>query len=84
MYRSITGKHSLHTLSNDNGIKLINFACSKNMVVASTLFNRKDINKMTWRPPDGQTFNQIDNLPTDARYLSNVMDVRTFRGANID
>jgi len=84
MYRPIIGKYSLHTLSNDNGIRLINSACSKNMVVASTLFNHKDIHKMTRRSPDGQTFNQIDHLLIDARHVSNIMDVRTFRGANID
>jgi hypothetical protein len=39
---------------------------------------------MTWRSPDGQTFNQIDHLLIHARHVSNVMDVRTFRGANID
>jgi hypothetical protein len=39
---------------------------------------------MTWRSPDGQTFNQIDHLLIDARHISNVIDVRTFRGANID
>jgi hypothetical protein len=71
-------------LSNDNAIRLKNFACSKNMVVASTLFNHKDIHKMNWRSPDGQTFNQIDHLLIDARHVSNVMDVRTSRGANID
>jgi hypothetical protein len=38
---------------------------------------------MTWRSPDGQTFNQINHLLIDASHLSNVMDVRTFRGANI-
>jgi hypothetical protein len=54
------------------------------MVVASILFNHKDIHKMTCRSPDGQTFNQIDHLLIDARHVSNVMDVRTFRGANID
>jgi hypothetical protein len=53
-------------------------------VVASTLFSHKDIHKKTWRSPDGQTFNQIDHLLIDARYVSNVMDVRAFRGANID
>ena len=47
VYRPIIGKYSLHTLSNDNGIRLIDFACSKNMVVASTLFNHKDIHKIT-------------------------------------
>jgi len=54
------------------------------MVVASTLYNHKDIHKMAWRSPDGQTYNQIDHLLIDARHVSNVMDVRTFRGANID
>jgi hypothetical protein len=39
---------------------------------------------MTWRSPDGQIFNQIDHLLIDARHVSNVMGVRTFRGANID
>ena len=39
---------------------------------------------MTWRSSDGQTHNEIDHLVTDARHVSNVMDVRTFRGANID
>ena len=56
MYRPITRKYSLHTLSDDNGIRPINFACSRNMVVASTLFNHKYIHKVTWRFPDGQTF----------------------------
>jgi hypothetical protein len=78
IYRPIIRKYSLHTLSNDNGTRLINFACSKSIVVASTLFNHKGIQKMTWRSPDGQTFSQIDHLLIDAR--SNVMDVRTFRG----
>jgi hypothetical protein len=39
---------------------------------------------MTWRSADGQTFNQIDHLLIDARHVSNVMDVRTFTGANTD
>jgi hypothetical protein len=39
---------------------------------------------MTWRSPDGQTHNQIGHLLTGARHASNVMDVRTFRRANID
>jgi len=84
VHRPIIGKYSLHTLSNDNGLRLTDFACSKNMVVASTLYNHKDIHKMTWRSPDGQTYNQIDHLLIDAQHVSNVMDVRTFRGANID
>jgi len=54
------------------------------MVVASALFSHKDIPKMTWRSPDGQTFSQIVHLVIDARHVSNIMGVRTFRGANVD
>jgi hypothetical protein len=39
---------------------------------------------MTWKSPDGNTFNQTDHLITDARHLSNLMDVRTYRGTNVD
>ena len=46
--------------------------------------NHKDIHKMTWRSPDGQTHTQIDHLLIDARHASNLKDVWTFRGANID
>jgi len=84
MYRPITRKYNLHTLSNANGTRLLNFVCSKHMVVASTVFNHKDIHKVTWKYPDGQTFRQIDHLLIDARHVSNVMDIRTLRGANID
>jgi hypothetical protein len=54
------------------------------MVIGSTMFNHKDIHKMTWKSPDGNIFNQIDHLIIDARHLSNLMDVRSYRGANID
>jgi len=37
-YKTTIGKHNLHDRSNDNGIKLINFAISKNMVISSTRF----------------------------------------------
>jgi hypothetical protein len=54
------------------------------MVIGSTMFNHKDIHKMTWKSPDGNTFNQIDCLIMDVRHLSNLMDVRIYRGANTD
>jgi hypothetical protein len=39
---------------------------------------------MTWKYPNASTFNQIDHLIIDARHVSNLLDVRSFRGANID
>ncbi|XP_039297987.1 uncharacterized protein LOC120354665 [Nilaparvata lugens] len=83
-YKQYTGKHSLHAESSDNGVRLINFAASKNLVVGSTMFQRKDIHKATWHSPDGSTNNQIDHLLIDSRHYSNLMGVRTYRGANVD
>ncbi|PSN43351.1 hypothetical protein C0J52_15555 [Blattella germanica] len=83
-YKPCIGKYSLHENSNDNGIRLIHFSSSRNMVVGSTIFNHRDIHKMTWKSPDGNTFNQIDHILIDARHFSNLIDVRSYRGANID
>jgi hypothetical protein len=47
------------------------------------MFNNRNIHKMTWKSPDASTFNQIDHLIIDARHVSNLLDVRSFRGANI-
>jgi hypothetical protein len=41
----IIGNESLHEISNDNGVKLINFATSKNLRVKSTMFLHCDIHK---------------------------------------
>jgi hypothetical protein len=57
-YRPTIGKYSAHTKSNDSGIRLINFASSRNMVTGSTMFDHKDIHKMTWKSPERNTFNQ--------------------------
>ncbi|XP_013175481.1 PREDICTED: uncharacterized protein LOC106123612 [Papilio xuthus] len=78
------GNHSLHENTNDNGMRLITFAVSLNLVIGSTCFPHKDIHKMTWCSPDGKTFNQIDHVLLDSRHYSNLLDVRTHRGANID
>jgi len=47
IYRPTIGKESLHEVSNDNGLWIINFANAKNLIVASTYFPRKNIHKQT-------------------------------------
>ena len=76
--REDIGKESLHIVSNDNGSRLIDF--SRNRLVKSTWMQRKDVNKVTWRSPDGNTENQTDRLLIDKRHASDGMEVRSCRG----
>ena len=39
---------SMHPESSDNGIRLVNFATSKNLMVKSTKFKNLNIHKYTW------------------------------------
>ncbi|XP_058832921.1 craniofacial development protein 2-like [Topomyia yanbarensis] len=84
MYRPVIGPNSLHSVSNDNGQRCVNFAASRGMVIRSTFFPRKDIHKVTWRSPDQVTKNQIDHVLIDGRFFSDITNVRTYRSANID
>jgi endonuclease/exonuclease/phosphatase family metal-dependent hydrolase len=73
---------SLHIISNDNGIRVVNFATSKNPTVKSTMFPHHNTHKYTWTSPDGKTHNQIDHFLVNKRMLSSVLNVRSFRAAD--
>lgn len=75
---------SLHEESNDNGTSVIHLAAEHNMVIASTMIDHKNIHKKTLKSPDRKTFNQIDHVLIDARHLSNILGVKSRRGANFD
>jgi endonuclease/exonuclease/phosphatase family metal-dependent hydrolase len=78
------GMYSLHENTGENRSRLVKFAVSKNMFIGSTEFNHKIIHKTTWKSPDCKTEYQIDHLLIHKRYLSNVMNVRSYKGANIE
>ena len=48
------------------------------------MFTRRNIHKYTWTSPDGKTHNRIDHILMDRRWLSNVLNVRSFKGADCD
>jgi len=47
IFKPTTGNESLHQDSNDNGVRIVNFATSKNLVVKSTMFPHQKIHKYT-------------------------------------
>ena len=63
------GNESFHHNSNDNGVRIVNFATLKNLVLKSTMFPHRNIHKYNWTFPDRKTHNQIDHILIDRRWL---------------
>jgi hypothetical protein len=84
IFKPTIGNEILHQDNNGNGVRVVNFATSKNLVVKSTMFPHRNIHKYTWTSPDGKTHNQIDHILIDRRRHSGIFDVRSFRGADCD
>jgi hypothetical protein len=83
-FKPTIGNESLHEISNDNGVRIINFATSENLIVKGTIFQHRNFHKYTWTTPDGKTHNQIGHILIDRRRHSSVLDVRSFRAADCD
>jgi hypothetical protein len=84
IFKSTMGNEGLQEISNDNGVRLVHFATSKNLRDKSTMFPHRNIHKYTWTSPDGKTHNQIGHILVDRRRHSNVLDVRSLRAADCD
>jgi exonuclease III len=67
IFKPVIGSESLHEASNDNRVRVVNFATSKNLIVKSTTFSHRDIHKHTWTSPHVVTHNQIDCVFIDKR-----------------
>jgi hypothetical protein len=59
IFKLTIGNESSLEISNDNGVRAVNFATSKTLLVKSTMFPHHILHKYTWTSPDGQTHNQI-------------------------
>jgi hypothetical protein len=84
IFKLTIGTESSHEISNDNGVRVVNFATYKSSVVKSTMFPHRSIHKYTWTSPDGKTHNQIDHILIDTGRHSSILHVRSFRGADCD
>jgi hypothetical protein len=84
IFKPTIWNESLHKISNYNGVRLVNFATSKNLGVKCMMFPHCNIHKYTCMSPDGKTHNQIDHILVDRRRHSNILDIRSFRAAECD
>ena len=80
---AVIGGESLHSSSNDNGTRLLDFCAANQLIIGGTLFQHKDIHKGTWRSPNGLTVNQIDHICVSRKFCNSLVDVKVCRGADI-
>jgi hypothetical protein len=73
------GKESWHLKTNNNGQKIIDFCSSKDLIISSTYFPRKNIYKHTWSAPDGKTKSQIDHIIIVKRHKTSIRNIRSYR-----
>jgi hypothetical protein len=76
-FKPTVGNERLHEISNDNGVRVVNFATSKNLIAKSRMFLHRNVHKYTCTPPDGNTDNQIDHILIYRRRHSSVLDVQS-------
>jgi len=83
LYKPTPGNESLHNETNNDGIKMIQFAIIEGFNVKSTTFPHKDIHKETWYSAEGRKVNQTDNVLIINRFRISVTDIRVLRGPDI-
>jgi len=84
IYKPTMGNESLHNETNNNGIKMIQFAISNGLNIRHTMFPHKDIHKVKWYSAYDRTANQIDHVLISDRFRSAITDIRALRGPDIE
>jgi hypothetical protein len=78
IFRLTVGNESLHEISNNNAVRAVNFATSKNLVVKRTMFPHRKVHKCTWISPEGKIHNQIDHILIEdgiqAHFMSDISE----------
>jgi hypothetical protein len=59
IFKPLIGNDSLYEASNDNGVRVVKLATSKNLTVKSTILPHHDTHKHSWTTTDGVIHNQI-------------------------
>jgi exonuclease III len=74
-FKLTTGNESSHEISNDNGVRAVNFATPKTLLVKSTMFPHHNIHEYTWTSAEGNTRDQIDHISIDRIWCLSILDI---------
>ena len=74
-----------NAVSNERGLRLLEFASYTNLVLANNLAPHKASRRWTWHSPNGQHHNQINYIMVQNRFRSSInrAQTRSFPGANV-
>ena len=82
-FEDVLGPHG-YGKRTDNGDRFVQFCAMNNMKVGSTLFEHKDIHRITWISNDHRTQTQIDHIAIGPKWRTPCLqDVRVYRGADV-
>jgi hypothetical protein len=84
IFKVTTGNERLHLDSNVNGVRLVNIATSKNLVVKSTMFSTETFINTHGSFLMGRLNNRVDHIRLHRRWHSNIVVVQSFRRADCD
>ena len=59
-------------ITNDRGLRLLEFASSNELIIANTYGNHKESRRWTWHSPNHAYHNQIDYILTKRKFRSSV------------
>ena len=82
IFNPTIGNESLHQENNDNGVRIVNFATSINLVVKSKMLLHRNIHNYTTTSLDGLTHNANVYILMDSIWLSSALDVQSLRRAD--
>ena len=68
---------------NENGERLVDICGLSDLVIGSTIFEHKEIHKLTWISPYRNVKNQIDHALINGRWKHSLHNVTVKRGADV-
>ena len=80
LYKDIIGRHSLHDVTKNNALRLVQYATTNSFKVLSTWFSRKG----NWKIPGTNYSNKIDHILVSKMWDSDIRNILTYRGVNSD
>ena len=84
-WKMTMGKHGVGN-KNENGVRLLEFCTTNDLIIGGTLFEHQEKHKTTWHAKNKNKkcySNQIDHIMISGRWRRSLADVRAFRGATI-